>query len=237
MRLAIGDIEVAVVKKDIKNIHLAVYPPEGQVRLAAPLEVGDETIRLFVISKLGWIKKQQRKLAAQSRQSPRQYISRETHYFLGKRYLLKVEEASGSNKVSIKNRNTIILQVKPTSTILQRKKLTEDWYRFELKKVVTPLIEKWEKIIGVQVEDWGVRQMKTKWGTCNIEAKKIWLNLELAKKPISCIEYIIVHELIHLLERHHNDRFAAYMDTYMPQWKVYREELNRLPVSHVEWDY
>lgn len=232
MMIVIGDIDVEVVKKDIKNIHLAVYPPHGAVRLAAPLNVADDTIRLFAISKLSWIRKQQRKFKEQNRQSPRKYISRETHYFLGKRYLLKVEEGSSSPNVSLKNRSTIVLKVKPDSTVQQRKRVMNNWYRSELKKVVPALINKWEKIIGVQSEDWGVRQMKTKWGTCNIEAKKIWLNLELVKKPMNSIEYIIAHELVHLLERNHNEIFVAYLDKHMPKWKTYKEELNRLPVSH-----
>jgi predicted metal-dependent hydrolase len=237
MKLEIGDIDILVVKKDIKNIHLAVYPPNGKVRLAAPQEVNDETIRLFAISKISWIRKQQRKFKSQVRQSPRQYINRETHYFLGRKYLLKVEEVERGFGVSIKNKATIVLRVKSESTLESRKSMVIAWYREQLKKLLPNLIAKWEKTIGVQIEDWGVRQMRTKWGTCNIKSKKIWLNLELAKKPLICIEYIVVHELIHLLERNHNERFLAYMNKFMPQWKSHKEELNKLPVSHEDWEY
>lgn len=235
--MEIGNISVEVVKKDIKNIHLAVYPPNGRVRLAAPENVNDETIRLFTISKLPWIRKQQRRFASQEREPERKYIQRESHYFLGKRYLLRVVEADKPAKVVLKNKNYIELHVRPGSSKEQRQNLMNEWYRAELKKLVPELLGKWERKTGVQVEDWGVKQMKTKWGTCNIQKKKILVNLELAKKPINCLEYILVHELVHLLERLHNERFLAYMDKFLPRWKYYRDELNKLPVSHVEWEY
>ena len=235
--MEIGNISVEVVKKDIKNIHLAVYPPNGRVRLAAPENVNDETIRLFTISKLPWIRKQQRRFASQEREPERKYIQRESHYFLGKRYLLRVVEADKPAKVVLKNKNYIELYVRPGSSKEQRQNLMNEWYRAELKKLVPELLGKWERKTGVQVEDWGVKQMKTKWGTCNIQKKKILVNLELAKKPINCLEYILVHELVHLLERLHNERFLAYMDKFLPRWKYYRDELNKLPVSHVEWEY
>lgn len=236
-KLDIGDIAIDVVKKDIKNIHLAVYPPNGKVRLAVPQEVNDETVRLFAISKLPWIRKQQRKFQQQERQSLRQYVNRETHYFLGKKYLLRVEEVQRGFAVSIKNRTNVLMLVKRNATVKDKEALLNEWYRKELKKIIPKLIEKWEKVIGVKVEDWGVKHMRTKWGTCNIKSKRIWLNLELAKKPMKCIEYIVVHELIHLLERNHNERFIAYLNKFMPQWKAYKEELNRLPASHIDWDY
>lgn len=233
---SIGTIEVEVVKKNIKNIHLAVYPPNGKVRLAAPAEVNDETLRLFTISKLVWIKRQQKKFNLQDRQTERKYVNRETHYFLGKKYLLKVMENSKTAKVAI-TKNTIVLSVKPAATQLQKQSLINEWYRAELKKLVPAIVDKWEKQMGVQVEEWSVKQMKTKWGTCNIKAKRIWLNLELAKKPVKCLDYIIAHEMIHLLERHHNDLFLAYMNKFVPNWRQIKNELNKLPVSHVDWDY
>jgi predicted metal-dependent hydrolase len=230
-------LTIDIVRKDIINIHLSVYPPTGRVRIAAPLEVGDETIRLFAISKLGWIRRNQRSFEAQDRQSPREYKNRESHYFLGKRYLLRIKEHHAPPKVVLKTKTYIDLFVKPETSVEQKHVAVNEWYRDELKKLIEPLINKWEKEIGVSVDDWQIKQMKTKWGTCNIEKKRIWINLELAKKPLACLEYIVVHEMVHLLERNHGGRFIAYMDKFLPQWKFYREELNRLPVSHGEWSY
>jgi len=232
-----SQLSIDVVRKDIKNMHLAVYPPTGRVRIAAPLRVNDEAVRLFAISKIGWIRKNQRKFESQDRQSPRQFKERESHYFQGKRYLLRVIEQESSPKVVFKTKTYIDLYIRPNSKIEQKQTILNQWYRSELKKLIPPIIEKWEKKMDVTVEDWQVKQMKTKWGTCNIEKKRIWINLELAKKPILCLEYIVVHEMIHLLERKHNDRFLALIERFMPQWKFYKEELNRLPVSHGEWSY
>ncbi|MFD2520374.1 M48 family metallopeptidase [Emticicia soli] len=231
------EICIDVVRKNIKHMHLAVYPPTGRVRIAAPLRINDEGVRLFAISKLSWIKKNQRNFIAQDRQAPRQYKERESHYFQGKRYLLRITEQDTPPKVVVKTKTYIDLYVRPNSTTEQRQDIINEWYRAELKKLIQPIIEKWQNRIGVTVNDWQVKQMKTKWGTCNIEQKRIWINLELAKKPVICLEYIVVHELIHLLERHHNDRFLSLIEAFMPQWKFYKEELNRFPVSHGEWTY
>lgn len=236
-KIIVNDISVDVVRKDIKNMHLAVYPPNGRVRIAVPLRIDDEAVRLFTITKLPWIRKQKRKFEGQERQSPRDFVPRESHYFQGKRYLLRVIEHDAAPKVVLKNKTYIDLYVRVGTSTEQRQTIMSVWYRKELKLAIPPLIEKWEKKIGVTVAEWGVKQMKTKWGTCNSEAKRIWINLELAKKPMLCLEYILVHEMIHLLERHHNDRFLAYMEQFIPQWKFYKEELNRLPVSHAEWTY
>jgi predicted metal-dependent hydrolase len=235
--LEIGNINIEVVKKDIKNLHLAVYPPNGRVRLAAPEGVDDETLRLFTISKLAWIRKQQRRFASQERLPERKYVYRESHYFLGKRYLLRLIETDKRPQVELKNKTFIDLHIKSGSSKEQCQQLLTQWYRAELKRLIPEILTRWELKIGVQVEDWGIKQMKTKWGTCNVQKKRILLNLELAKKPVHCLEYIIVHELVHLLERLHNERFLAYMDKFMPRWKFYREELNKLPVSHVDWEY
>lgn len=235
-QINLGNIIVDVDQKDIKNIHLSVYPPTGRVRIAAPVRFDLETIRMFVISKLSWIKKQQDKFQKQSRETPRIYKSRESHYIFGKRYLLKVETKAEKAEVLISH-DKLILRVRPETTPEQKHILLQEWYRKQLKALVPPYITKWEEILGVRVNDFGIKKMKTKWGACNIEAKRIWLNLELAKKPFECIEYIIMHEMVHLLERNHNDRFTAYMDKYLPQWRHLREELNRLPVSHVDWKY
>ncbi|MBP7283474.1 MAG: M48 family metallopeptidase [Leptospiraceae bacterium] len=236
-QIQISDFKIDVVRKSIKNMHLSVYPPKGRVRIAAPLNVDDETVKLFAISKLSWIRRNQRKFKNQERQTPREFAERESHYFQGRRYLLRVTEVEAAPKVEIKTKSFIDLHVRPNTTTEQKQIILNEWYRKELKKQIPIIIEKWEKIIGVNVNEWGVKQMKTKWGTCNIEANRIWLNLELAKKPLHCLEYIVVHEMIHLLERHHNNLFLAYMDKFIPRWKFYKEELNRLPVSHEEWEY
>lgn len=236
-QLSINNLIVDVVRKDIKNMHLAVYPPTGRVRIAAPLRIDDEAVRLFAISKISWIRKHQRNFLAQDRQPPRQFKERESHYFQGKRYLLRIIEHEAPPKVVFKTKTYIDLHIRPNRTTEQRQIIINEWYRAELKKLIQPIVDKWEKQIGVTVDDWQVKQMKTKWGTCNIEKKRIWINLELAKKPLHCLEYIVVHEMIHFLERHHNDRFLTLMEKYMPQWKFYKEELNRLPVSHGEWTY
>jgi len=165
------------------------------------------------------------------------FRDRESHYFQGRRYLLRVKEVEAVPKIEIKTKTYIDLSVRPNTTTEQRLIILNEWYRKQLKALIPELISKWEKKIGVSVSDWGVKQMKTKWGTCNIEEKRIWINLELAKKPLNCLEYIIVHELIHLLERHHNDRFLFLMEKHLPNWKFLKEELNKLPVSHGEWDY
>jgi predicted metal-dependent hydrolase len=232
-----SNISVDVVRKDIKNMHLAVYPPTGRIRIAAPLNVNDEAVRLFAISKISWIRKHQRNFVAQVRQSPRVYKQRESHYFQGKRYLLRVTEKEAPPKVELKTKTYIDLFVRPNSTLEQRHSIINGWYRTQLKKLIPDLIDKWENKIGVKVSGWQVKQMKTKWGTCNIEEKRIWLNLELAKKPQQCLEYVIVHEMLHLLERHHNDIFMNHLEFFLPNWKQLKNELRQLPVSHAEWKY
>ncbi|MCK5138075.1 MAG: M48 family metallopeptidase [Bacteroidales bacterium] len=235
-QIELGNITIDVEHKDIKNIHLSVYPPNGKVKISAPNRMNLDTIRVYAISKLQWIKKKQEQFKNQERETPREYISRESHYFLGKRYLLKVIGHNSHPKV-ILNHSEIVLYVRPNTPQEKRKEIVEEWYRVELKKIVPNLIEKWEKVIGVQSNEFGIKKMRTKWGTCSPEAKRIWLNLELAKKPVECIEYIIVHELVHLFERTHNDKFIRHMDDFMPKWRFHRDELNRLPFSHTDWKY
>jgi predicted metal-dependent hydrolase len=236
-QIKVSDFVIDVVRKDIKNMHLAVYPPTGRVRIAVPLRIDDEAVKLFAISKLSWIKRNQRNFALQERQSVREYIDRESHYFFGKRYLLNVVELDAKPQVMVKNKTIITLQVRPSATREQKELIMNNWYRHELKERAEPMITAWSKRIGVEITDWQVKQMKTKWGTCNIEAKKIWINLELAKKPINSLEYIIVHELIHLLERHHNDRFLGFMNKFLPNWIQLKNELNKSPIRHSDWEY
>lgn len=235
--ITVSDLVVEVVRKDIKNIHLAVYPPDGRVRVAVPLRVDDEAVRLAVISKLSWIRRQQSRFAGQERQSAREYVFRESHYYWGNRYLLNVIEYDAPPKVVLRNKNTLELTIRPGSDQAKREQVLLACYRSELKTAIMPLIAKWENTIGVDVADWGVKRMKTRWGSCNIEARRIWLNLELVKKPPRCLEYIVVHEMVHLLERKHNDRFIGLMDQFLPQWRLIRAELNREPLGHEAWGY
>jgi predicted metal-dependent hydrolase len=235
--LTISNLTIDIVRKDIKNMHLAVYPPNGRIRLSAPEKTDSEMMRLFAISKIGWIRKHIKNFAAQPRETPREFISGESHYFQGKRYLLKVIEHKGSPKVEIKGVKSIVLYTKPNTSIDAKGKFLKEWHREQMKMQIPEIITKWEKIIGVETNDCVIKQMKTKWGSCNIEAKRIWLNLELSKKPVICLEYIIVHELVHLKERNHNDKFVAHMNQFMPKWRLHRDELNALPVAHNDWGY
>lgn len=236
-QINVGGIQVAIVRKQIKNLHLGVYPPQGRVRVAVPLTVDDEAVRLAVIDKLGWIKRQRKRFVGQSRQSPREMVSGESHYFLGKRYRLRVTPHNGSGRVVLRGTASMELVVRRGSTAEQRERVLQGWYRERLKELIPPLIEQWQPVLAVAVADWGIKRMKTKWGSCNTTVGRIWLNLELAKKPAACTEYIVVHEMVHLLERRHNDRFRALMDKAMPQWRLHRDELNRLPLGHEEWGY
>jgi hypothetical protein len=236
-QITVNDLVVDVVRKDIKNLHLAVYPPTGRVRVAAPLRVSMDAVRLAVITRLAWIKRQQAKYAGQERQSAREYVTGESHYFQGQRYRLNVVYQDGPGHVVIRSKRTIDLFVRAGSDTAQRERVFLAWYRQQLKALIPPLIAKWESIIDVKVAEWGVKQIKIKWGTCTIKASRIWLNLELAKKPVQCLEYIIVHEMVHLLERHHNDRFTGLMDKFLPQWRLLRAELNHGPLGYENWDY
>lgn len=235
-QIELGDLTIDVVQKDIKNIHLSVYPPIGKVRIAAPTRLDLENIRVFAISKLGWIRKQQAKITSQEREPKREYKTRESHYYLGKRYLLNVIENKNKQSVIVKHEK-LVLNVKQSATINEKKNILHEWYRERLKEIIPKLIDKWERRINLNVSEFKIRKMKTKWGTCNTVAKRICINLELARKPIICIEYIVVHEIVHLLERKHNERFIAYMNKFMPNWRTYKDELNKLPISHTEWKY
>jgi predicted metal-dependent hydrolase len=236
-RIEIRGIPVEIVRKEIRNLHLAVYPPKGRVRVAVPRHLTDEAVRLAVITRLGWIRRKQREYAQQSRQSSREYLSGESHYVQGKRYRLRVVEHDGPPSVAIRNRSILELRVRKGTGLEKCEAVLQQWYRQRLRKRIPALIAKWEPKVGVEVADWGIKRMKTRWGTCNAAAGRIWLNLELAKKPLPCLEYIVVHEMVHLLERRHNDRFRELMDKLMPRWRAYRDELNRAPLAHEDWEY
>ena len=233
----IRGISVEVVRKDIKNLHIGVYPPSGRVRVAAPLAFDETTVRMAVISRLGWIRRQQAVFTKQERQSQREFVTGESHYFAGRRYRLDVLERDAPPKAWLLNNTKIGLSVHPGADRDAREAVMQRWYRQHLRSQLPPLLEKWEAKIGVSVNEVRIKKMKTLWGSCNIEAKRIWLNLELAKKPESCLVYILVHEMVHLLEREHNDRFCQLMGEFLPQWRAYRNELNSAPLAHENWQY
>ena len=234
--IELGDIKIEVELKDIKNIHLSVYPPDGKVKIAAPERMDLDTIRVFAISKLKWIRKEQDIFRKQDRELPREFLTKESHFFKGKRYLLKVIEVNAKPRVVLKH-SEIELYIRPNTSIEKRREILDEWYREEMRKVLPKIISKWEKEVGVEINEYEIRKMRTKWGSCSIESKKIRLNLELAKKPIECLEYIVVHELVHFLERKHNEHFVNLMNQIMPKWRFHRDDLNRLPFRHVDWKY
>jgi predicted metal-dependent hydrolase len=233
-KIVLGELTIDVLRKNIKNVHLSVHPPKGRVTISAPQRMNIETIRVYAITRLSWIRKHQVKMLLQEREAPRDFITNESHYFLGKRYLLKVFEEDKPGKIVL-NHNSLDLHVRPGTVESKRKEILNEWYRQRLREIAEPLIPKWEKKMNVSVNDLGIKLMKTRWGSCSIESRRIWLNLELAKKPVECIEYIVVHEMVHLLERNHTDRFKLLMDKFMPRWRSFKDQLNRLPVGHAEW--
>ena len=235
--VTVSGIKVEVVRKDIKNLHLGVYPPNGRVRVAAPLVVSDEAVRLAVIDKLGWIKRQKAKFAEQPRQTQREMVNGESHYFLGQRYRLRVHERDAPASVAVRGVASLDLFVRPGASAAQRETVLLHWYREQLKALIPPLLEKWQPILGVQAGHWGIKKMKTKCGSCNPTAKRLWFNLELAKKPVMCVEYLVVHELVHLLERNHTERFTALMNGFLPNWSVCRATLNSGVLGHEVWAY
>ncbi len=229
LQFELGDIVADVTYKEIKNIHLSVNPPMGDVRISAPKHINQDSIRLFVLSKLSWIRKQQQQFRDQARETPREYLDRESHYVWGKRYLMRVVEKAATSVVEIQH-DKLILQVRPGSDEAKRQAILERWYRQELRSKATELLDMWQKKLSVSPSKLIIQKMKTKWGSCSQKSGIIRLNLELAKKPPHCLEYIIVHELIHLIEPTHNEHFISLMESYLPKWKSYREELNRLAI-------
>lgn len=236
-QIEIRGISVAVVRKDIKHFYIGVHPPDGQVRVSAPLHFDEETIRMAVISRLAWIRRKQAEFTTQARQSQREFVTGESHYFAGSRYRLDVLERDTPPKVWCPNQTKLVLSVRPGTDRDTREAVLYRWYRQQLRAQLPPLLEKWEPRLGVSVNEVRIRKMKTLWGSCNIEAKRIWLNLELAKKPESCLVYVLVHEMVHLLERDHTARFDALMSDFLPQWRVYKDLLNRAPLAHDNWQY
>lgn len=236
-QITVSGIRVQIERKDIKNLHLGVYPPSGRVRVAVPLVVSDDAVRLAVIDKLGWIKRQRAQFANQPRQSKREMVNGESHYFFGRRYRLRVHEVDAPARIVLRGAASMDLFVRPGSSSERREAVLLDWHRASLRSVITDLLAHWQPKLGAQATHWGIKKMKTKWGSCNASARRIWLNLELAKKPVQCLEYIVVHELVHLLERNHTERFTALMDRYLPDWRHRRSLLNSSPLAHEAWGY
>lgn len=235
-QVRLGDLTVDVVLKGIKNVHLSVHPPTGRVTISAPARMSLDTIRVFAVSKLGWIRQQQRKLLEQERETPREYLDRESHHVWGRRYLLKIVETDEPPSLALSH-NRMVLRMRPGTPIGRRRELLEDWYREQVKQAAPPLVARWEEVLGVKVKRLFVQRMKTKWGSCSHGAQTIRLNTDLAKKPRECIEYLVVHELVHLLEPTHNARFVALMGRFLPKWRSHRQMLNGLPVRHEDWVY
>jgi len=232
--IQLDEIAITVTRKDIKHVHLSVHPPAGKVTLVAPTGTRLEVARAYAISKLGWIRDQQAKLLAQARETPRQFVERESHYLWGRRYLLSVVEMDAKPSVRLDHRK-ITLSVRPGSTLAKREEVMQEWHRSLLHAVVPPLIRKWETKLGVKVSGYFLQRMKTKWGGCNHEAGNIRLNTELVKKPKDLLEYVIVHELVHLIEPKHSERFLTLMTEHYPTWREARAELNELPLAAEVW--
>jgi predicted metal-dependent hydrolase len=214
-----------------------VYPPNGRVRVAAPLAVSDDAVRLAVIEKLAWIRRQREKFASQPRQTEREAVSGESHYVFGRRYRLNVVKTTGRPGVVLRTKSKMELHVPSRYSRARRQAVLDKWYREQLRTAASPLLEHWQETLGVQLEFWGVRRMKTRWGSCNHTTRRIWLNSELAKKSTSCLEYIVVHELVHLLEPRHGQRFVELMDTHLPDWRQRRNTLNSSPLANEDWTY
>lgn len=236
-KIYVSNLVINAVKKDIQNIHLGVYPPNGRIRVAAPLNTSDEVIRLFILSKMPWIREQQLKFLQQERQSQREYVAGESHYVFGRRYRLNIIYTEDKPRIEIKRKTHIALHIRPDTPTIQREKIFDKFYRAELSKLIPSLLERWKKKLNVQVDEVRIKKMKTKWGSCNPKDKRIWLNLELAKKSIQCINYTFVHELIHLIEKNHTERFIQIFQSTLPRWELHKDELNRQPLGYSHWKY
>lgn len=225
MNIVVNGIDVTVTKKLIKNMHLYVKPPEGRVEVSAPIGLSDESIELFIRTKIGWIRRQQEKFEKQPRQTEREYVSGEAFYVWGRQYYLLVNYSNKGNSLVLDG-DKAILTVREGSTVEQRERFINEWYRGVLKAEIEQLLPKWVEITGLSPDSWQTKNMTTRWGTCNVKTRKIWLNLQLAKKPIDCLEYVILHELAHLEVKNHNEQFIAIMDRHMPNWREIRKKLN-----------
>ncbi len=236
-RLRVSDLQVEVLNKDIKNLHISIMPPDGRIRVSAPLNMSEESVRLAIVSKLSRIRREQNLFAAYIRESRKEMVSGESHFVDGNRYILELIEVNEVPSISIKKKKAIVLCARPNSTRNKREQIMQEWLRNRMRNNLATLIQKWESIVGVKASYYGIKRMRTKWGSCNSEQKRIWLNLELAKKTPQCLEYVLVHEIIHILEPKHSDCFFELLDEYMPTWRIHRDTLDKPPLVHVDWDY
>lgn len=234
--MVVGGIPVEVVRKDIKHLHLGVYPPGGRVRVAVPSHVGDQNVRLAVVSRLGWINRQRRRFQRQPRQMRREMVTGESHYLWGRRLRLVVTATRGKSNVLASGRR-LILEVPSGANRSRRQAIMDAWYRKELKSALARPLETWQRRISTDAFEVRIRRMRTRWGSCMPDSSRIWLNLELAKKDPACLEYVLVHEMAHLLERRHNERFEAIMDQYMPTWRRRRCQLDEGPLPYANWPH
>jgi len=235
--LEVSDLQVEVVNKDIKNLHISIMPPDGRIRVSAPLDMSEESVRLAIVSRLSRIRREQKSFAAYIRESRKEMISGESHYVDGIRYIFKLIEVNEVPSISIKKKTSIVMRARPNSSSEKREQVMHEWLRIRMRNKLEELIPKWEEIIGVNANHYGIKRMRTKWGSCNSGQKRIWLNLELAKKSPQCLEYVLVHEMIHILEASHNERFFKLLDKHMPTWRVHRDMLDEPPLVHVDWTY
>jgi predicted metal-dependent hydrolase len=232
--IQIGEIEIAMARKDIKHVHLSVHPPSGRVTLVAPKGTRPEVARAYAVSKLSWIRDQQAKLRGQARETPRKFIERESHYLWGRRHLLSVREKEAKPSVRLDHRS-IVLTVRPGTSRPKREAVMHDWHKSLLHDALRELIRKWEPRLGVEVAGYFLQRMKTKWGSCNHRARNIRLNTELVKKPKDLLEYVVVHEMLHLIAPTHSEQFLALMSRHYPTWREARAELNELPLASESW--
>ena len=233
--ITVAGLNVDIVRKDIKNLHIGVYPPVGRVRVAAPEHLADEQIRLAVIQRLPWIKRRRKALQDAERQSQREMITGETHYVWGVRRRLTLVERPGKREVTAGG-TRLVISVPAGTDAVTRRRVLENWYREQLRAQIPDIIARWEPKVGRSVATWQIKRMKTKWGSCNPAAARLWFNVELAKKDPRCLEYLVVHEMVHLIERGHGERFTAHMDRLMPDWRTRRDQLNSAPLAHEDWD-
>jgi predicted metal-dependent hydrolase len=234
--IELGDIAIAVTRKEIKNVHLSVHPPDGRVTMSAPFGTRPEVARTYAVSKIAWIRDQQAKLRNQARETPRQFVERESHYLWGRRYLMTVVERDEKPVVSLDHRR-ITLSVRPGTDGIRRAAILHDWHKSLLHEFIPTVIGRWEPKLGVHVEAYFLQRMKTKWGSCNHRAGHIRLNTELVKKPKDLVEYVVVHEMVHLLEPTHSERFVSILSEHYPSWREARAELNELPLGSEVWHH
>ena len=235
--LIVSGVRVEVVRKRIKNLHLGVYPPDGRVRIAAPLGMSEDAVRVALVRKLGWIRRQQVRYRRQERESARELVSGESHYFLGRRYRLEIVEDGAAGTIVLRRQSMMSLHVRSEWDRARREKALYAWYRARLREAAEPLVARWSRKLGVTVAFWGIKKMKTKWGSCIAPRRRVWLNVELAKKPPECLDYLVVHELGHLVARHHDERFQELMDRHLPRWRDLRKLLNEAPLANEAWRY